>query len=91
MIDLLSITNSLSRALERKEQNNVDAMSLIVDMKDKLWDVRDNGLVNLFKRVKSFCEKMRFKVPKMDKEENTRGTSTYRRQKVTNMHFYNVW
>jgi hypothetical protein len=56
MIDLLSITNSLSRALERKEQNNVDAMSLIVDMKDKLWDARDNGLVNLFKRVKSFCE-----------------------------------
>lgn len=37
MVDLLSITDSLSRDLERMEQNNVEAMSLIMDMKDKLW------------------------------------------------------
>ena len=34
MIDLLSITDSLSRALQRKDQNIVEAMSLIMDVKD---------------------------------------------------------
>ena len=26
----------------------------------------------------------------MDKEVNARGTSTHRKQKVTNMHYYNI-
>ena len=90
MIDLLSITDDLSRALQRKDQDIVEAMSLIMDVKDRLQDMRDNGWESLFKRVKSFCDKNEIKVPKMDKEVNARGTYSRRRQKVTNMHFYHI-
>jgi len=90
MIELLSITDNLSRALQRKDQDIVEAMHLIMGVKERLQDTRDNGWEPLFKRVKSFCDKNQIKVPNMDKEVNARGTSARRRQKVTNMHFYHV-
>ncbi|XP_039852287.1 uncharacterized protein LOC120710763 [Panicum virgatum] len=82
MIELLSITDNLSRALQRKDQDIVEAMHLIMDVKERLQDTRDNGREPLFKRVKSFCDKNQIKVPNMDKEVNARGTSARRRQKV---------
>ena len=90
MIELLSTTDSLSKALQRKDQNIVEAMNLIMDVRDRLQDMRDNGWEPLFKKVKLFCNKNEIKVPNMDKEVNARGTSARRRQKVTNMHYYNV-
>ena len=87
MIELLSTTDSLSRALQRKDQDIVEAMHLIMSVKESLQDMRENGLL---KRVKSFCEKNEIKVLVMDEEVNARGTSARRRQKVTNMHFYHV-
>ncbi|WVZ79851.1 hypothetical protein U9M48_027380 [Paspalum notatum var. saurae] len=90
MIDLLSITNSLSQALQRKDQDIVEAMHLIMDVKEQLQDTRENGWDPIFKRAKLFCDKNEIKVPNMDKEVNARGTSTRRKQKVTNKHFYHV-
>jgi hypothetical protein len=90
MIELLSITDSLSRALQRKDQDIVEAMHLIIDTKEQLQDMRDNGWDPLLKRVKTFCDKHEIEVPDMDKETNARGTSTRRKQKVTNKHFYHV-
>jgi len=90
MIQLLSITDCLSRALQRKDQDIVEAMHLIIDVKEQLQDMRDNGWDPLFKRVKEFCDKNEIGVPDMDKEINTRGISACRKQKVTNMHFYHV-
>jgi len=90
MIQLLSITDCLSRALQRKDQDIVEAMHLIIDVKEQLQDMRDNGWDPLFKRVKEFCDKNEIGVPDMDKEINTRGISARRKQKVTNMHFYHV-
>ncbi|CAN6280066.1 unnamed protein product [Urochloa humidicola] len=90
MIELLSVTDSLSKALQRKDQDIVEAMNLIMDVRDRLQDMRDNGWEPLFKRVKLFCDKHEIEVPDMDKVVNARGTSTRRRQKVTNMHYYNV-
>jgi hypothetical protein len=90
MIELLGITDNLSRALQRKDQDKVEAMHLINGVKERLQDTRDNGWEPLFKRVKSFCDKNEIKVPNMDEEVNARGTYARRRQKVTNMHFYNV-
>ena len=79
-----------SRALQRKDQDIVEVVHLIMDVKERLQDMRDNGWEPLFKRVKLFCDKNDIKVPNMDKEVNARGTSTHRKQKVTNMHCYNV-
>ena len=90
MIELLSITDSLSHALQRKDQDIVEAMQLIIDVKEQLQDMRDNGWDPLFKRVKILCDKNEIEVPDMDEEINARGTSTRRKQKVTNMHFYHV-
>ncbi|KAJ1685343.1 hypothetical protein LUZ63_016733 [Rhynchospora breviuscula] len=90
MIELLSTTDILSRALQRKDQDIFEAMHLIMGVKDSLQDMRDNGWEPLFKRVKIFCDKNEIEVPDMDKEVNARGTSARRRQKVTNMHFYQV-
>jgi hypothetical protein len=79
-----------SRALQRKDQAIVEAVHLIMDVNERLQDMRDNGWKPLFKRVKSFCDKNEIKVPNMDKEVNARGTSARRKQKVTNMQYYNV-
>ena len=65
-------------------------MNLIMDVRDRLQDMRDNGWEPLFKKLKLLCHKNKIKVPNMDKEVNARGTSARRRQKVTNMHYYNV-
>ncbi|XP_039783332.1 zinc finger MYM-type protein 1-like isoform X1 [Panicum virgatum] len=40
MIELLSMTDILSRALQRKDQDIVEAMHLIMDVKDGLQDMR---------------------------------------------------
>jgi hypothetical protein len=90
MIELLSITGSLSRALQRKDQDIVEAIHLIIGVKDSLQDMRDNRWEPLLRRVKQFCNKHEIKVPDMEKEINARGTSTRRKQEVTNMHFYHV-
>ncbi|CAD6220837.1 unnamed protein product [Miscanthus lutarioriparius] len=80
----------LSHALQRKDQDIVEAMHLITDVKDSLQDMRENGWEPLFKKVKTFCEKNEIEVPDMGKEINVRGTSRRRKQKVTNMHYYHV-
>jgi hypothetical protein len=90
MIELLSTMDSLSRALQRKDQDIVEAMHLIIDVKEQLQDMMDNEWDPLFKRVKIFCDKNEIGVPDMDKEINARGTSARRKQKVTNKHFYHV-
>ncbi|XP_066392140.1 uncharacterized protein [Miscanthus floridulus] len=90
MIQLLSMTDILSQALQRKDQDIVEAMHLISDVKDSLQDMRENGWEPLLKRVITFYEKNEIEVPDMDKEINVRGTPRRRKQKVTNMHYYHV-
>ncbi|CAD6262070.1 unnamed protein product [Miscanthus lutarioriparius] len=90
MIQLLSMTDILSQALQMKDQEIVEAMHLISDVKDSLQDMRENGWEPLLKRVITFCEKNEIEVPDMDKEINVRGTPRRRKQKVTNMHYYHV-
>ncbi|XP_048531214.1 zinc finger MYM-type protein 1-like isoform X2 [Triticum urartu] len=55
-INLLGTTNYLSQALQRKNQNTVEAMHLILDVKESLQDMRDNGWESLFSQAKNFCE-----------------------------------
>jgi len=90
MIELLSMTDILSRALQRKDQDIVEAMHLITDVKDGLQDMRNNGWEPLLRKVKTFYEKNEIEVPDMDKKINVSGTSRRRKQKVTNKHYYHV-
>jgi hypothetical protein len=51
MIQLLSMTDILSQALQKKDQDIVEAMRLITDVKDSLQDMRENGWEPLLKKV----------------------------------------
>ena len=75
---------------KEKIKDIVEAMHLIMSVKESLQDMRENGWEPLLKRVKLFCDKNEIEVPDMDKEVNARGTSARRRQKMRNMHFYHV-
>ena len=61
------------------DQDIVEGMHLIMDVKDGLQDRRENGWEPLLKKVKTFCEKNEIEVPNMDKEINVRGTSRRRK------------
>ncbi|XP_004292906.1 PREDICTED: uncharacterized protein LOC101296462 [Fragaria vesca subsp. vesca] len=54
---LLGITNLLSQALQRRDQDIVNAMKLVKVCKEQLQDMRDNGWDSLLGQVVSFCEK----------------------------------
>lgn len=53
LIDLLGITNALSLSLQKKDKCIVEAMGLIVDMKVRLQDLRDNECEPMFNQVRS--------------------------------------
>jgi hypothetical protein len=50
MIELLSMTDIFSHALQRKDQDIVEAMHLITDVKDSLQDMREIGWEPLLKK-----------------------------------------
>jgi molecular chaperone GrpE (heat shock protein) len=47
MIELLSIIDSLSRALQRKDQDIVEAMHLIIGVKDNLQDTPSSSILEV--------------------------------------------
>jgi hypothetical protein len=55
MRKVLGITNELSQALQRKEQDITNAVSLVTIVKFHLQDLRDNGWDSLLHEVQSFC------------------------------------
>ncbi|XP_044382408.1 zinc finger MYM-type protein 1 isoform X2 [Triticum aestivum] len=89
-INLLGTTNYLSQALQRKNQNTVEAMHLILDVKESLQDMRDNGWESLFSQAKNFCEAHDIDVPNMDDLVGAMGQSVRAKNKVTRLHYYKV-
>ncbi|XP_020704667.1 zinc finger MYM-type protein 1-like [Dendrobium catenatum] len=64
--DVLGITNELSKALQRGEQDIVNAMSLVRICKRRLQDMRDNKWTDFISNVIAFCEQQHINVPHMD-------------------------
>ena len=89
MKGVLGITNELSQALQRKDQDIVNAMSLVKVSKQRLQMMRDDGWDALVAEVSSFCEKHDIIIPNMDEIYIARGRSR-RGEKVTNLHRYRV-
>ncbi|XP_057791300.1 uncharacterized protein LOC131008436 [Salvia miltiorrhiza] len=84
---LLGMTNELSFALQRKDQNIVQAMSLIDTVKAQLHDFRNTGWEIVCDEVNSFCEVNAISLIDM-KDTITR--PGYKRQSITNDHYYRV-
>ncbi|XP_025820787.1 zinc finger MYM-type protein 1-like [Panicum hallii] len=65
MLQILRITNELSLILQRKNQNVVQAMSLIIDVTTRLNNLRSEGWEPLFEETKAFCLAKCIPIPNM--------------------------
>jgi hypothetical protein len=90
MRNVLGITNDLCQALQRKDQDIVNAMSLVKLSKQRLQNMRDDGWPSLLREVALFCEKHDIDIVNMDDAFVLRGKTQRKLEKVSNMHHYQV-
>ncbi|CAN1149252.1 Zinc finger MYM-type protein 1 [Linum perenne] len=90
MIKVLAITNELSIALQRKDQDIVNAIQLVRVAKLRLQGMRDQGWELLFHDAVSFCNKENIHIPSMNDVFVLPGRSRRNSQQVTNLHHYKV-
>ncbi|KAH0673114.1 hypothetical protein KY284_024201 [Solanum tuberosum] len=76
---MLLLTNELNKALQKKDQDIVNAMGLLNLSKKRLQTMRESGLESLMDEVSSFCGKHDILVPEM--------TEDYPRSKRAQYHF----
>ncbi|XP_035845182.1 uncharacterized protein LOC110931666 [Helianthus annuus] len=89
MKHILVVTNTLSQALQRNDQDIVNAVGMVNATKQQLQTFRLEGFDSLVKDVASFCDKNEIEMVDMDAEYID---PKYRRRKtnITNRHFYEV-
>ncbi|XP_058726984.1 uncharacterized protein LOC131598392 [Vicia villosa] len=90
MKNIFGITNDLSQALQRSDQDIVNAISLVRVCKGRLQGMRDNGWHTLLNEVSLFCEKQNISIPNMDDALITQGRSKRKAQKISNLHRFQV-
>ncbi|XP_052209297.1 uncharacterized protein LOC127812808 [Diospyros lotus] len=90
MITILEISNELSKALQRKDQDIVNAITLVKICKQSLQVMRDNEWDLFLKAMVSFCEKQNIDVPDMDGVFIRRGRSRRNTEEMTNLHHFHV-
>ncbi|XP_066324611.1 uncharacterized protein [Miscanthus floridulus] len=66
MYIILRYTNELSECLQRREQDILNAISLVNVAKKRMQELRSDGWHNFLERVTSFCNKHGVDVPAMD-------------------------
>ncbi|XP_042404544.1 zinc finger MYM-type protein 1-like [Zingiber officinale] len=66
MKNILGVTNDLSQALQRKDQDIVNAMILVRSSKHQLQSMRDDGWDLLLNEVSLFCVKYEVVTPHME-------------------------
>ncbi|XP_034211299.1 zinc finger MYM-type protein 1-like [Prunus dulcis] len=87
---ILGLTNDVSQALQKKDQEIVNAMALVKSCKEKLHWMRNNGIDALVEEVSSFCDKHHIDVPNMDEAFVLPGRSRRNAPIKTNRHHYRV-
>ncbi|CAL2255559.1 unnamed protein product [Prunus armeniaca] len=87
---ILGLTNDLLQALQRKDQEIVNAMALVKSCKEKLHWMRNNGFDALVDEVSSFCEKHHIDVPNVEEAFILPGRSRRNAPIKTNRHHYRV-
>ncbi|KAJ9537272.1 hypothetical protein OSB04_030005 [Centaurea solstitialis] len=90
MKTLLGITNELSQALQRKEQDIVNAMNLVGLCKKQLQTLRDSGWDSMLNQATLFCEKHDIDVCNMDDMFLLPGRSRRKAPRMSNLHHYRV-
>ncbi|BBH09228.1 General transcription factor 2-related zinc finger protein, partial [Prunus dulcis] len=87
---ILGLTNDMSQALQKKDQEIVNAMALVKSCKEKLHWMRNNGFDALVEEVSSFCDKHHIDVPNMDEAFVLPERSRRNAPIKTNRHHYRV-
>ncbi|XP_058742040.1 uncharacterized protein LOC131614483 [Vicia villosa] len=92
MKELMGITYMLCQALQKQNQDVVNAMDLVRSTKSFIQDLRENGWDILFSTVTSFCEKHGIEIPDLnDIHLATRfGRSRREENQVTIQHYSKV-
>ena len=90
MRTISGMTNELSQALQRKDQDIVNAMTLVKVCKQQFQMMRDNGWSFLLDQVSYFCERHNIDIPSMNDTFLTRGRPRCKAHEITNLHHYQV-
>ncbi|KAI0492420.1 hypothetical protein KFK09_026692 [Dendrobium nobile] len=90
MKTILGVTNEISQVLQRKDQDIINAMTLVKVFKQRLQNMRNDGWENLFKEIGLFCEKNNINIPNMSDTFVMRGRSRRRTESITNRHHYQI-
>jgi hypothetical protein len=85
---ILAVTNELSQALQRKDQDIENVMSLLKTSKERFKLMRENDWESLLEEVSSFCIKHDIDILNMDDEYKLRGRSRRKSQGITNLHHF---
>ncbi|XP_013723174.2 zinc finger MYM-type protein 1-like [Brassica napus] len=89
MLVILGLTNNLSKALQKRDQEILNAVSLVGSTKRQLQKLRDEGWENFVATVYSFSENNKTEV--LDMEEEFVDSSRPRKKTgITNLHHYKV-
>ncbi|XP_022877495.1 zinc finger MYM-type protein 1-like isoform X2 [Olea europaea var. sylvestris] len=88
MRTILGISNELSKALQRNDEDIVNAISLVKVCKQQLQVMRENGWDSLLEQVCSFCQKHDIDVPNMDGTFIHQGRSGRNTKEMTNLHYF---
>lgn len=73
---VLGLTNGLSQFLQRKDQNILEAVSLIRNTKSRLLELRENGWSDFLRSVNDFCVKNDILILNMEDEVRSRFRAT---------------
>ncbi|CAN6719472.1 unnamed protein product [Malus baccata var. baccata] len=87
---ILGVTNELSQALQKKDQDIVNAMALVEVCKQRLQSLRDDDFGDLLDDVQKFCQEHDIVVPNMKDLHFVPGKSRRKAPRLTNFHYYRV-
>ncbi|KAK9079744.1 hypothetical protein SSX86_001417 [Deinandra increscens subsp. villosa] len=87
MYEILGFTNSLSEALQRKDQDILEAVKLVGTARRKMQKCREEGFHPLLKKVHSFCESHDIQILDMEKEY-VNDRAKRKRYNITTEHYY---
>ncbi|CAM8986703.1 unnamed protein product [Rhodiola kirilowii] len=68
MLLILGLTESLSMVLQRKDQDILNAMSMVTSTKRQLQTIRDHDWNSLMQKVSSFCDKYDILILNLEEE-----------------------
>ncbi|KAH1197581.1 hypothetical protein GmHk_18G051340 [Glycine max] len=66
MVEILGFTNDLSVALQKRDQDLLNALSLVKATKEELQEMRNDGWEELISKVMEICNKHDINVPDLD-------------------------